>query len=211
MAPKNQTQEKFVNQEYPIHFVGKHLEITDAIRTYAEEKLKNIKRFGGRVMEAFIVMEVQKLEHKVDFIVMVNNTKIKVSGTSPTMYASIDEAIAHLEAKLRRYISRLHEHHAKNLSEVDMNVNVLQGAETLLDDINDQIEEQNLREAENTLKPQPIVNRESRPLKTLSQNEAFMKLELSGDRFLLYRSEEDQKLKLLYTRNDGNLGLMEPE
>ena len=50
MPQKNQVKEQFVNQEYPIHIVGKHVEITDAMRNYAVEKLKHIQRFGGRVL-----------------------------------------------------------------------------------------------------------------------------------------------------------------
>jgi len=211
MPQKNEMKEQYADQEYPIHIVGKHVEVTDPMKSYAVDKLKNIKRFGGRVVEATITMDVQKLVHTVEFLILVNNTFIKVSGKSQTMYASVDEAIAHLEAKLRRYLARLHEHHGKNLSQIDMNVNVLQGPVPLLTDINDQIDEENLREVEEELTPHKVVSKERRPLKTLNVEEAIMKMELSNDDFMLYRSEEDQKLKVMYRRADRNYGLMEPE
>ena len=211
MPQKNEVKEQYADQEYPIHIVGKHVELTEAMKSYAIDKLKNIKRFGGRVVEATITMDVQKLVHTVEFLIIVNNTKIKVSGKSQTMYASVDEAIAHLEAKLRRYLARLHEHHGKNLAEVDMNVNVLQGPVPVLTEINDQIEEANLRAIEDELKPHTVVSQEKHPLKTLNTQEAIMKMELSGDQFMLFRCEESQKLKVMYRKNDGNFAIMEPE
>lgn len=48
-------------------------------------------------------------------------------------------------------------------------------------------------------------------LKELTREEALMKMELSRDAFLVYRSEEDRRLKVLYRRKDGNYGIIEPE
>ena len=184
---KAEIKEKFANFEYPIQVIGRHIEITEPMKAYAIEKLTKVDRLGGRILDATISMDVQKLQHTVDFLLNVNNTIIKVSGRSDNMYASVDFAIAHLEAKLRRYMSKLHEHHAKGLAEVDMNVNVVNRI-TPVDDINDQIEEENLNKIDDDLRPQHIAMRESRPLKTLNQEEAIMKLELSEDRFMIASS-----------------------
>jgi len=205
-------KEKFANEEYPIHIIGRHLSVTDAMKSYAVDKLKKIERFGVRVIEATIVMDIQKLVHTVDFILNVNNTKIKVSGRTDTMYASIDQALGKLESKLRRYHKRLSEHHAKGVKATSMNVNVLEGPPTpYLDDINDQIEEENLKQREEELKPRKVISHETLPMRTLSQEEAIMKLELSGDQFFIYKSEADQKVKVIYRREDGNYGVIEPE
>lgn len=200
-------KQKFEGKEYPIHVVGRHLEITEPMKTYAVDKLTRIERFGGRVMDVTIVMDIQKLVHTVDFIIDVNNTKIKVQGQSENMYASVDMAIAKLESKLTRYLKRLHEHHKKGINSKEMPVNVIRP----VDDINDQIEEQNLREIEEQLKPHEIVSRKTRHLKTLNQHEVVMKMELSDDNFMIYRGEEDQKLKVIYRRKDGNYGIIEVE
>ncbi len=207
---KAETREKFANSEYPIQVVGRHVEITEAMKSYAVDKLTKIERFGGRILDATIRMDIQRLIHCVDFIVDVNNTKIKVSGKSDNMYTSIDLAAAHLGTKFRRYMSRLNEHHAKGVPAVDMNVKVV-GGPAPLDEINDQIEEENLKKIEADFRPHEIVSRETIPLKTLDTAEAIMKMELSEDRFLIFKSQEDLKLKIIYRRNDGNYGIIEPE
>ena len=207
---KAETKEKFGTLEYPMHVIGRHVSVTEPMKAYAIDKLvKSVDRYGVRAIEVTVTMDVQKLSHVVDFIILVNNTKIKVSGRSENMYTSIDLAIDRLNAKLRRYTKRLKEHHAKGISEIDMNVNVIKLVPA--DDINDLIEEESLKNIEAQLKPHPIVSREKKPLKTLNQEEAIMKMELSEDQFMVFRSEEDNKLKVIYRRNDGNYGIIEPE
>lgn len=206
---KAEIKEKFANSEYPIHIIGRHIEISEPMKAYAVDKLKKkIDRFNAHILDVTITMDIQKLQHTVNFIVDINNTKIKVSGHSDNMYASIDFALAHLEAKLRRYLSKLHEHHAKKHRPVDMDVQVV-GRLIPIDDINDQIEEANLERVEKDLRPHKIVSRETKPLKMLTQEEAIMKMELTEDTFLIYKAEEDQQLKVIYLRTDGNYGIIE--
>ncbi|MCC5831692.1 MAG: ribosome-associated translation inhibitor RaiA [Chlamydiales bacterium] len=207
---KAEVKEKFTHKEYPIQIIGRHVDITEPMKSYAIDKLSKVERFGGRVIDAVIIMDIQKLMQSVDFLVNVNNTVIKVTGRSENMYASVDRAIARLESKLRRYMKRIHEHNAKGLAEIDVNVNVIERISPL-DDINDQIEEENLRHVEEELRPHRVVSKEKRRLKTLNQEEAIMKMELSEEHFLVYRSEEDQKLKVIYRRDDGNYGVIEAE
>ena len=59
----------------------------------------------------------------------------------------------------------------------------------------------------------PFITREKEimPVKMLTQDEAVMKLELAGEPFLIYKSEEDQKLKVMYRRKDEKLGIVEIE
>lgn len=210
MESKKEALAKFATEEYPIHILGKHVVITDAMKTYAVEKLKHVKRFGGRVIEAFINMDIQKQDHIVDFIILVNNTKIKVTGKSINMYAAVDEAVNHLESKLRKYVDRLHYHHGKKLAEIDLNVHVLQRPDPL-DEINDMIDEETITKHEMQLKPHPIVSKKVKKLSTLNEKEAIMKMELSGYAFLVYRSEEDRKLKVIYRLEDENYGVIQIE
>jgi putative sigma-54 modulation protein len=207
---KAEIKEKFAQFEYPIHVIGRNVAITEPMKSYAIDKLAKIDRLGGRILEATITMDIQKLMHMVDFMIDINNNKIKVTGRSENMYASVDKAIAHLQAKLRRYMRRLHEHNAKGLATIEMNVNVI-GRIAPLDDINDQIEEENLKKIEEEFRPHKIVSRETKPLKLLNQEEAIMEMELSEPLFVIYRSEEDRKLKVIYRRNDGNYGIIECE
>ncbi|MCP5469092.1 MAG: ribosome-associated translation inhibitor RaiA [Chlamydiales bacterium] len=204
-----EVKEKFAGEEYPIHVIGRHLEVTEAMQQYAIEKLIKIERFGGSVIEATISLEHVKQVYFCTYVVTVNRTNIKVTGKEHEFYAAVDNAIDRLMSKLGRYVEKLHSHHAKPLHEVDMHVNVIQGPDPFEQEINDQIEEENLRQLEATMKPGEIVTQKKRPLKMLTTEEAVMKMELTENNFLVYKCEEDQKLKVIYRRQDRNYGIIE--
>ncbi len=206
---KSDVKEKFSGEGYPIQVIGRHMTVTEAMKAYAVDKLSKMERFGTHILDAIITMDIQKLTHKVDFIVDLNNIKVKVSGTADNMYAAIDMAIDHLRAKLRRYTRRLHEHHAKGAKEIAMQVSVV--PRVSVEEINDQIEEETLKQREKLLQPAQVVAKETRPLKTLNHEEAIMHLELSEESFVIYRGEEDRKLKVIHKRDDGNYGIIELE
>ena len=54
-----------------------------------------------------------------------------------------------------------------------------------------------------------IVSKDTMVLKTLTQDEAVMKMEITSEPFMIYKSEEDQKLKVIYRREDSNYGLVQ--
>lgn len=207
---KSEVKKEFAGQGYPIHVIGRHIDITDSMKSYAIDKLMKVEHFGGRVLDLTVTMDIQKLVCSVSFIINVNNTMIKVTGYSEDMYAAVDQAIDKLKAKLRHYVDKLHKHHSKNGSVVDLSVNVIPKL-SFVDEINDQIEEANLSEIEKELRPHRVVIREKKHLSILNQEEAVMKMELSEDSFLLYRGEDDMKLKVIYRRDDGNYGVIEAE
>jgi putative sigma-54 modulation protein len=93
-----------------------------------------------------------------------------------------------------------------------MKVNVYRPpAEEAVAVVNDEIEDQNHQELIEQYRPHEVVLEETRPLKMLTTDEAIMKMDLSGDSFLIYRGEEDRMIKVIYRREDGNYGIIEPE
>src|SRR5207249_1612305 len=138
-------------------------------------------------------------DHIVDVLMKVGHTQIKVHSIEAEMYACVDKSLDKLMAKIRRYKSRLLDHHAKPNNTVDMNVNVFAPTDET-EIANQEIESENIRRAEMALTPHKIVTKETRPLKQLTHAEAEMKMELSGDRFMIFRSDEDRKLKVIYKR-----------
>lgn len=201
----------FVEDVYDISITGRNVMITDAMKDYALEKVSKMDKFSHRIIDATVIMDVQKLEHRVDIVLKVNHTKIKSHAVSDNMYASIDKAVDKLEAQLLRYKDKLQDHHAKGVATIDMNVNVLRSAtEQELLDVNLDIEDENSKRMVDKYRPHQVVSKETRPLKTLTDGEAIMKMDLSGDNFMIYRCEETNRLKVIYKRNDGNYGVIEP-
>ena len=193
---------------YHIQVTGRHVEITDSMKDYALQKISKLERFLNRIMDVYVIMDIQKIEHRVEIQIRIGNTKISSKASTHDMYVSIDQAVAKLEAQILRYKSKLQDHHAKGHAVLNMAVNVLSAEERdVALDFDDEFSEGSevIR-----FKPHRVVKKETRPLKTLTYEESIMKMELSGDAFMVFKNEEDQKLKVIYRRSDGNYGIIEP-
>ncbi len=210
MLDKNKFEEEEA-QGYRIDVIGRNVQITEPIRAYIWDKLAKVERFHNHIMHMHVTLEIQKLEHVCTIVLKIDHLQVKCQADSTDMYASVDRAIDRLHILLSRYKSRIQDHHRRKLSMIDMQVNVLHRPYNEIEEINASIEEANIRQGFADIRGTKIIGTETKPLKMLTLDEAVMKLDLSGDHFLLFRSEEDQKLKVLYRRSDGHYGLIQPE
>lgn len=196
-------------QGYRVDVIGRNVEITDPIRAYVWEKLDRIEKFHNHILHVHVTLEIQKVEHVCTLLLKIDHIQVKAHAISTDMYASIDKAIDKLGSLLLRYKGRIQDHHKKKLAMVDMQVNVLDQGWDEVAEINAEIDAANQKKAPFALPK--MLGTETKALKTLTVHEALMKLDLLGDQFLIFRSEEDQKLKVLYRRKDGHYGLIQPE
>ncbi len=206
---------KFTEQEEAlglrINILGRNVFVTDSMKDHALEKLSKIERFHNHIMDIHVTMDVQKMEQSVIILLHLDHFRVKVSASSTDMYASIDKAIEKLQAKIRRWKSRIQDHHQKARKVVDMQISVLKRPFTDVDYINEAIEIENAAQEMEEYQAPTIIGTDSRPMKVLTTEEAIMKMELSDDGFMLFRCEEDHKLKVIYRRKDGHYGLILPE
>jgi len=212
MTTRKEKAAQFADDVYQITVTGRNVMVTDAMKSYAIEKIAKIERISTRIIDVHVTMDIQKLEQRVDVTMKVGHILIRSHAVGEDMYACIDKAVHKLESQFRRYKTKLQNHTARPLEMVDMRVNVFRAAGDMeIDDVNDAIEEENLRRIEEEFRPHDIVAEETMPLKQLTTEEAIMKMDLSGDSFLLFKNEVSRKLNLLYRRNDGHYGLVHPE
>ncbi|MGE5196518.1 MAG: ribosome hibernation-promoting factor, HPF/YfiA family [Anaerolineae bacterium] len=199
-------------QGYKISVIGRNVQVSEAMKNYVIDKLSKIERFHSHIMHVHVTMDIQKLEHSVVILLKLDHFNIKVQANSTDMYASIDKAINRLQAQLRRWKGRIQDYtNKKDVATIDMQVNVLRRPYNELSDINEEIDLENVVHSQEAFVVPKVIGSETLPLKTLKLDEAVMKIELSGEHFLLFRDEMDRKLKVIYRRDDGNYGIMQPE
>jgi putative sigma-54 modulation protein len=195
-------------QSYGITITGRHVHVTDAMKAYALEKIAKLERIAPRIIDVNVIMDIQKLDNRVDIVLQYANTLIKSHGSSTDMYASIDMAVHKLEAQLRRYLSRIHDHFAKGHAETQLLERVYQAD---LEEINEEIEMENQRVAAAAFGSRKILGTDKQQLEILTDDEAIMKMDLSRATVLIFRGEADRKLRVIYRREDGNYGIIEAE
>lgn len=198
------------SEQQPINvvIVAKHFDITTPIKNYIMERVEKVERINHAIIDMVVRIDIQKMDHTVDIVMKFSHFKINVHAVTDEMYSAIDKAFDKLRAKIRKWKGKIQDHHAKGTKVIDLEVNVLKQEPSFLEEINDAIEEANLEEVDKEMKMPAVHKTKIRRLKQLNVNEAVMKMELSHDNFLIYRSEEDLKIKVIYRRKDNSYGVI---
>ena len=198
------------SEHQPINVVilAKHFDITTPIKNYIMERVEKVERMNHAIIDMVVRIDIQKMDHTVDIVMKFSHFKINVHAVTDEMYSAIDKAFDKLRAKIRRWKGKIQDHHAKGTKVIDLEVNVLKQEPSFLEEINDAIDEANLEEVDKELHMPTVHKTKIRRLKHLTLNEAVMKMELSHDNFLIFRSEEDLKMKVLYRRKDNSYGVI---
>ncbi len=200
---------KFENQEYNLSIIAKHFQITDPIRNYVFEKLNKIEKIPDQIIDVSVTLDAQKLEFSCSILMNFIHFHIKAQSSTDSLYSAIDKTIDRLVTLTRKYKTKLQSHRFKDLATVDIHVNVVKPLMDNLKAINEDIEAENARQENEKYSLHQVVAKELMSLKTLTQDEAIIKMEISDDPFLIFRSEEDQKMKVIYRRPDDNYGIVQ--
>ena len=100
------------NVNVPVKVTGLHVSITDPIKAYAESKLDLIHLDYPRIIDAQVILDVQKHRHFAEVILHCNNhITIEASHECDDMYAAIDGVVAKVARQMRKWKTKLLRNH----------------------------------------------------------------------------------------------------
>ncbi len=205
------TARKYEEDDASISILGRNLVVTGSMREHILLRLEKICLMCPPATDIKVYLEIQKEDHKAEIVFHFSHFHVMVHATKPDLYQAFDECCAKLKGKLRKWKTKIQEHHAKRVADVEIDSHVLNRRWEELYEINDMIEEENYHEIEEELRPLKVMKRGKRKIPMLTVDEASMRFDLSGDHFLVYREEKDQKLKVMCYDKDHELTVLELE
>ncbi len=97
-----------------ISITGRHMNVTDALRAHAEDRLRSRLADFPRLLRAEVVLSVEKHRHIAEVVVHVpHHGLVESKRESADMYLSIDQAVDHVAQQLRKWYDRKHDHKAR--------------------------------------------------------------------------------------------------
>lgn len=86
-----------------VDITGRHIDVTEGLRTHAEDKLAKLERFLDGSAEAHVVLFIEKHRHVAE--IQVKHKIGTFAGTEETgdLYVSIDGVVDKLEKQIRRF------------------------------------------------------------------------------------------------------------
>ena len=90
---------------------GHHVEITPSIRDYVASKLDRVKRHFDQVIDMAVIMQVEKLLHKVEVKLHVRGRDFHAHAEDGNMYAAIDLLADKLDRQIVKHKEKQGDHH----------------------------------------------------------------------------------------------------
>lgn len=176
---------------------GKNVEVTEALRNYAERKISHLDHYFTNIRDAHVIISTQRNWQIVEVQLDGDGVFLRSEERTGDAYASIDAVVDKLERQIKRFKGKLiqrHRHPAEDSG-------VRAGSETV--DLGDTGEDE---------EPLPVVVRTKRiATKPMVAEEAAMQMELLNHDFFVFQNAETGTVNVVYRRRDGNYGLIEPE
>jgi putative sigma-54 modulation protein len=174
---------------------SRNVEVSDAIKTYAEEKLSKLERQldDPRVeLELAVEKNPSIAENQVaEATIWTSGPVLRAREASPDMRSSIDQLVEKLERQVTRYRTRRRDRRRRAARASGP---AATGEGVTADD-----------------EAPEIVKTKHFALAPLSAEEAVLQLELVGHDFFVFRNAESSAVNVVYRRRDGGYGLIEPQ
>ena len=199
----------------------RHMDASQAVRDYAEEKLDKIRKYFQKdPIAAHAVFAVERgFHHVADInITLPNGIVINAKETTEDMYSSIDLATARIERQVRKWKEKIRDHKPHGGPSVSVREMVL-----LAEEMEPHPSSAPGSAPEATphrvapvkpaaAAPPPafqIVKDDTFTARSMKVEDAVMQLNLLGDELLVFTDVNSQTISVLYRRKDGNYGLIE--
>lgn len=185
------------NINVPVKVTGRHVSITEAIKNYAIAKVEHLHLDYPRIIEAHVILDVEKHRHGAEVILhCTNHITIEASAETDDMYASIDGVIAKIAQQMRKYKTKILRNHRPRGFVKHFDEQVLAAVDEAFVDIEESEPE--------------VIKTEKYPVKPMFVDEAILQIEMSNRQFVVFLNARTEKVNVLYRRKDGGFGLMEP-
>ncbi|HEW91084.1 MAG TPA: ribosome-associated translation inhibitor RaiA [Thermotogaceae bacterium] len=170
--------------------VTKGLELSDSLKNYLDKRLSKIDRIANNIVSADVRLSKETRGREiVEITIHMGNTIIRVEEITNDIYSSIDAAIDSLVRRIKRYKDLKHSRQQRAQRTLERETQT-QEEKSFLD---------------------KIVKTKRFFMKPMSIEEAIMQLEMLGHSFFVFRNAETDEINVVYTRKDGNYGLIELE
>lgn len=93
-----------------INFTGHRMEVTPALRTFAQEKFDKLERHFDKITAINVIFDVEKLRQIAEATILVNKGELHASSESEDMYTAIDTLVDKLDRQLIKHKEKMRDH-----------------------------------------------------------------------------------------------------
>lgn len=174
---------------------GEHLEVTEALRDYVEKKLTRLDRYfeAPLTSDVQVKLSVVKGLQAIEVAIPLTGVLLRAEERNTDMYASIDLVVDKLERQIRKHKTRTNRKIREEGGKRDL-FKIETSPVTYVE------EEEDFE----------LVRNKRFDLKPMDVEEAILQMNLVGHSFFVFSNMDTDTVNVVYKRNDGKYGLIEP-
>lgn len=184
---------------------GKNIEVTDAIQEYVHQKIeKAVSHFQSLTTEVDVHLSVARNprinpKQTAEVTIYANGTVVRAEESSESLYASIDLVADKITRQLRKYKEKRQEK-----AQAPVKTTEVLSPESAVSDMQDLIGDRTPE------LPGEVVRTKYFAMPPMTVQEALEQLELVGHDFYMFRNIETGEINVIYERNHGGYGVLQP-
>ncbi|NLF77974.1 MAG: ribosome-associated translation inhibitor RaiA [Chloroflexi bacterium] len=189
--------------ELKIH--TRNVDVNPRLQEHVEKKVSKLDRYLPNIQEVRVDLAIERRKQGSDQAIAqltLRNTRGVIlraeDKRQPDIYAALDVALDKMYRQIERYKGKRKRRGGGRYAEADADLAAVESAP-----LETPQEEEELKTA--------IVRRKKIALVPMSEEEAIDQMELLGHSFFIFYNAESAKLGVLYRREDGNYGVLEPD
>ena len=182
---------------------GRQLDVGQALRGHVEDSLSAVAaKYFTNPIEATVVFSREAHLYRSDVSVHVGrNILLQGNAEADSPYGAFDQAADRVAKRLRRYKRRLKDHHKNGAPEEPW-----QAQAYVLEAEPEEAPEEHEEPTDHV-----VIAEMTTHIDALTVSEAVMRLDLGNLKALMFRNSAHGGLNVVYRRDDGNIGWIDPQ
>ena len=175
-----------------IDFTGRQMDVSTELQKYTTQRLNKLNRLLRNNFELHVILTAEKHRRIAEITLSFRDHSLVGIETTADARSSINGALDKLERQAVRLMGKRRERKRRPKPAEAVLLNVLRSQRT--DDDG-----------------RRVLEKDRVPIKPMTVDEAIDSLDAARIGLVVFRNTETERVNVLYRRDDGNLGLIEPE
>lgn len=177
-----------------IRFLTRNVNLTADIKEYMEKKVSKLDKFFDKILDTQIALNFKRGMNVVEITSNVNGVVMRGEDYAPDLRQAFDKALKNIERQIKRHKDYLTEKVRMKVQDISFDI------DPELFHVADEVEESQ----------KDIVKKKKFTVGVMSAKEATMQMDLLGHNFFIFKNDETGDMNVVYRRDAGGYGLLEP-
>lgn len=173
-----------------IDFTTRNYELSEKLREVTEQKLSKLDKYFQDEVAVKVCLKKQANSLTTEVMLDYHGKFVRATASSDNFYDNLDEVLPKLEGQIRKHRTRFDRNNKVSAYK--------EAFEFEKGEIYEKVDSKLVKEKKFKLAPMTV-------------EEAIEELELLGHAFYVFLDAKTNTVQVIYKRNDGDIGLIEPE